>query len=108
MAQGDPASSLQHSLSAAGLSAGMTHSMSSYYHPNGIAAHAHAAAAVGQMSAAHHPAFLPPHHHTARDFRDAAGSLQVHHTIISINILLRYNKFCILSSYAHSSWILPN
>ena len=76
MAQGDPTSSLQHSLSAAGLSAGMTHSMSSYYHPNGIAAHAHAAAAVGQMSAAHHPAFLPPHH-TARDFRDAAGSLQV-------------------------------
>ena len=76
-AQADPAASLQHSLSAASLSAGMTHSMSSYYHPNGIAAHAHAAAAVGQMSAAHHPAFLPPHHHTARDFRDAAGSLQV-------------------------------
>ena len=87
VAQSDPASSLQHSLSAAGLSAGMTHSMSSYYHPNGIAAHAHAAA-VGQMSAAHHPAFLPPHHHTARDFRDAAGSLQVHITITTINILL--------------------
>ena len=89
VAQGDPTSSLQHSLSAAGLSAGMTHSMSSYYHPNGIAAHAHAAAAVGQMSAAHHPAFLPPHH-TARDFRDAAGSLQVpNHLIYSIYICVR-------------------
>ena len=72
-AQADPAA-LQHSLSAASLSAGMTHSMSPYYHPSGIAAHAHAAA-VGHAAAAHHPAFLPPHH-TARDFRDAGG-LQV-------------------------------
>ena len=65
--------------------------MSSYYHPNGIAAHAHAAAAVGQMSAAHHPAFLPPHH-TARDFRDAAGSLQVCNRYKCYIFLIHNNK----------------